>query len=104
MYSNFFFLMLRRPPRFTLFPYTTLFRSLAFYRAAPQTARLLRGKASSVNFKSVDCLPCRSINFKQIRLAREGNTAAQVLLLFLFARLWKCQVNDDNLNVSIAKF
>src|SRR5437870_6404020 len=25
--SSFFFLMLRRPPRFTLFPYTTLFRS-----------------------------------------------------------------------------
>src|SRR6185437_16919030 len=25
--ANFFFLMLRRPPRFTLFPYTTLFRS-----------------------------------------------------------------------------
>src|SRR2546425_8268795 len=28
MYS-FFFLMIRRPPRSTLFPYTTLFRSLA---------------------------------------------------------------------------
>src|SRR5256886_4689140 len=28
-YSNFFFLMIRRPPRSTLFPYTTLFRSLA---------------------------------------------------------------------------
>src|SRR3712207_7210998 len=27
----FFFLMIRRPPRSTLFPYTTLFRSLAFY-------------------------------------------------------------------------
>src|SRR3712207_9064482 len=26
-YSNFFFLMIRRPPRSTLFPYTTLFRS-----------------------------------------------------------------------------
>src|SRR5437667_6195292 len=26
----FFFLMLRRPPRSTLFPYTTLFRSLVF--------------------------------------------------------------------------
>src|SRR5687767_8693776 len=25
---NFFFLMMRRPPRSTLFPYTTLFRSL----------------------------------------------------------------------------
>src|SRR5688572_1927855 len=28
MYLSFFFLMLRRPPRSTLFPYTTLFRSL----------------------------------------------------------------------------
>src|SRR5258708_38338868 len=26
-YSHFFFLMIRRPPRSTLFPYTTLFRS-----------------------------------------------------------------------------
>src|SRR5260370_19918212 len=28
----FFFLMIRRPPRSTLFPYTTLFRSLRFGR------------------------------------------------------------------------
>src|SRR2546429_4635594 len=28
--SFFFFLMIRRPPRSTLFPYTTLFRSQAF--------------------------------------------------------------------------
>src|SRR3989442_4532641 len=27
MYEYFFFLMIRRPPRSTLFPYTTLFRS-----------------------------------------------------------------------------
>src|SRR3712207_7278572 len=27
MYLSFFFLMIRRPPRSTLFPYTTLFRS-----------------------------------------------------------------------------
>src|SRR3712207_7941329 len=27
-YNLFFFLMIRRPPRSTLFPYTTLFRSL----------------------------------------------------------------------------
>src|SRR2546429_9480911 len=27
----FFFLMIRRPPRSTLFPYTTLFRSAAFH-------------------------------------------------------------------------
>src|SRR5688572_30959425 len=28
MFSSFFFLMIRRPPRSTLFPYTTLFRSV----------------------------------------------------------------------------
>src|SRR5437868_9959044 len=36
MHSNFFFLMIRRPPSSTLFPYTTLFRS-----------RLPRGDAAS---------------------------------------------------------
>src|SRR2546421_9863601 len=37
----FFFLMIRRPPRSTLFPYTTLFRSCR--RAVPtQSARLAR--------------------------------------------------------------
>src|SRR2546430_13375546 len=34
----FFFLMIRRPPRSTLFPYTTLFRSEAFFAAG---ARLI---------------------------------------------------------------
>src|SRR5690554_7582852 len=31
MYFHFFFLMIPRPPRSTLFPYTTLFRSRATY-------------------------------------------------------------------------
>src|SRR3970040_2929579 len=30
LYTFFFFLMIRRPPRSTLFPYTTLFRSAEF--------------------------------------------------------------------------
>src|SRR3712207_9163863 len=38
---SFFFLMIRRPPRSTLFPYTTLFRSetsvQSGFRARPQT-------------------------------------------------------------------
>src|SRR2546430_10546207 len=35
----FFFLMIRRPPRSTLFPYTTLFRSSLAKRAANSPAR-----------------------------------------------------------------
>src|SRR2546422_8897273 len=36
----FFFLMIRRPPRSTLFPYTTLFRSLLLLRAWSARTRL----------------------------------------------------------------
>src|SRR5438034_8306288 len=37
--SFFFFLMIRRPPRSTLFPYTTLFRSAARLRRAGKASR-----------------------------------------------------------------
>src|SRR5258708_28584938 len=42
--STFFFLMIRRPPRSTLFPYTTLFRSVGFRLLAVcrRTADLMR--------------------------------------------------------------
>src|SRR5438034_8041860 len=41
----FFFLMIRRPPRSTLFPYTTLFRSLAL--------KLRRGHFRAVHHRAV---------------------------------------------------
>src|SRR3712207_8024072 len=39
MRSVFFFLMIRRPPRSTLFPYTTLFRSQRARRRWPRRVR-----------------------------------------------------------------
>src|SRR5256885_9977639 len=43
----FFFLMIRRPPRSTLFPYTTLFRSVCVqYRPRALWARMARRLAS----------------------------------------------------------
>src|SRR5215510_15230431 len=38
-YMFFFFLMIRRPPRSTLFPYTTLFRSTDGQRERPDEVR-----------------------------------------------------------------
>src|ERR1039458_10129636 len=38
--SGFFFLMIRRPPRSTLFPYTTLFRSGKCFRSQPRVRAL----------------------------------------------------------------
>src|SRR3712207_8194351 len=40
----FFFLMIRRPPRSTLFPYTTLFRSYRHRRGRRKSRDLRRGE------------------------------------------------------------
>src|SRR2546422_9389472 len=42
MFTLFFFLMIRRPPRSTLFPYTTLFRSVRHYTYGGDLARGVR--------------------------------------------------------------
>src|SRR2546427_8644434 len=49
----FFFLMIRRPPRSTLFPYTTLFRSHSLPRAPGA------GRAASARLAAVGGLPGR---------------------------------------------
>src|SRR5215216_7238984 len=61
----FFFLMIRRPPRSTLFPYTTLFRSLLWHhpggvavvgrRVVPQE----RSEEHTSELQSPDHLVCR---------------------------------------------
>src|SRR3712207_7308196 len=43
-----FFLMIRRPPRSTLFPYTTLFRSVDVVRSDDHARELLRRKVHFV--------------------------------------------------------
>src|SRR3712207_8928209 len=50
VFHLFFFLMIRRPPRSTLFPYTTLFRSLGagLLRGAGHHARALAAGARPV--------------------------------------------------------
>src|SRR6267154_1380276 len=47
-YFNFFFLMIRRPPRSTLFPYTTLFRSKGQLRRRKLRNRVRRGGPNRV--------------------------------------------------------
>src|SRR2546430_7189744 len=49
MAEHFFFLMIRRPPRSTLFPYTTLFRSRCSRAGATAGGRTeMRGRALAV--------------------------------------------------------
>src|SRR5256885_12770867 len=50
----FFFLMIRRPPRSTLFPYTTLFRSFMRFRSSFLLVLGLALGARAENLKSID--------------------------------------------------
>src|ERR1039457_2269744 len=61
----FFFLMIRRPPRSTLFPYTTLFRSLETRRGHPaprnvSRARILDGYRSEEHTSELQS-PCNLV-------------------------------------------
>ena len=52
--KNFFFLMIRRPPRSTLFPYTTLFRSLVQMDAANLKQMKLQLENEETEFRRMD--------------------------------------------------
>src|SRR5258705_11010333 len=57
--SFFFFLMIRRPPRSTLFPYTTLFRS---GRSRQRLVKILGASPSLCHTGPRECLDSKHIN------------------------------------------
>src|SRR3712207_7925552 len=91
----FFFLMIRRPPRSTLFPYTTLFRS-------DGGADLVGGRADH-DADLVDArLPDRFDGAKHDRLAADGN---QLLRAGVGDRDRKStRLNSSHANISYAVF
>src|SRR5258708_12159777 len=56
-----FFLMIRRPPRSTLFPYTTLFRSHKAYERSDRVVGSLAGCRRSVQVGALECVVKRAI-------------------------------------------
>src|SRR5436853_7298588 len=93
----FFFLIIRRPPRSTLFPYTTLFRSLR-YEVVPgfQSVAILyepeklQGKVPAIlNVNGHVGLPGKAVEYKQkrcINFAKHGILALN-LEWFFFGEL-----------------
>src|SRR2546422_5708691 len=80
--------MIRRPPRSTLFPYTTLFRSLFFAHAAPVKA--LRSIARS------------SIGMHSAAIARsEEHTSELQSRLHLVCRLLLEKKKNNIMNISL---
>src|SRR3712207_4812684 len=81
-----FFLMIRRPPRSTLFPYTTLFRS-------DSTADVLRPEAR------VD-----DLHFKGTGTSQATAITAGVAALALSADRKSTRLNSSHANISYAVF
>src|SRR5437667_6085905 len=54
----FFFLMIRRPPRSTLFPYTTLFRSVKSRREGDRVYFVINRYISPTNVCVLSCAFC----------------------------------------------
>src|SRR5438105_15906634 len=78
MFSFFFFLMIRRPPRSTLFPYTTLFRSVeaVFMPSEGRQTICISTQAGC----AVDCHFCLTAQLGLIRNLAAGEIVAQVLV------------------------
>src|SRR3712207_7290321 len=89
----FFFLMIRRPPRSTLFPYTTLFRSLAIVfcgtkRAVDEVAEGLRSRGYGVEALHGDMSqPLRDRATRAARERSEEHTSELQSRQYLVCRL-----------------
>src|SRR3982750_4950198 len=85
----FFFLMIRRPPRSTLFPYTTLFRSIVAHRAATigcyaplvRSCGDSRSEEHTSELQSRSDLVCRLLLEKKNKPARPTSRVAHSMWL-----------------------
>src|SRR5258708_38408211 len=80
----FFFLMIRRPPRSTLFPYTTLFRS-------PGSANAADKKRGRSRVKRRHRLSTDTVNGKRDRKSTRLNSSHQIISYAVFCLKKKIQ-------------
>src|SRR2546422_11513128 len=85
--SSVFFLMIRRPPRSTLFPYTTLFRSRNHRAAAAVWQTLLEGGAILVTHSYVLVETCALVQNRLGIDRSEEHTSELQSRLHLVCRL-----------------
>src|SRR6266581_8635809 len=84
---SFFFLMIRRPPRSTLFPYTTLFRSAARCSPRSRRSRRRRRRWGRLDRKSTRLNSSHpSISYAVFCLQKKNSHSRFYLLLLFYKR------------------
>src|SRR5258708_28905198 len=80
----FFFLMIRRPPRSTLFPYTTLFRSWDDVLADLAVAATARGHDGQVRARTADAAAWFGGHWRIDRKSTRLNSSHQIISYAVF--------------------
>src|SRR5229473_3875949 len=94
----FFFLMIRRPPRSTLFPYTTLFRSQAQHRT-PGAKKICVGSKGPRLRSEEHTSELQSLAYLVCRLLLEKKKNINFLLFFIKKKNKnKIKIKEINLN------
>src|SRR2546426_8597624 len=94
--SSFFFLMIRRPPRSTLFPYTTLFRSGRFLdQAAPLLHREERAFRSILKDRHNDLVEHAYTAHDEIEIDRKSTRLNSSHLVISYAVFCLKKKKDD---------
>src|SRR3712207_7320566 len=100
--------MIRRPPRSTLFPYTTLFRSIVntFYHGAleqqDREVALAKFRNGSINFLVTTDLAARGLDVPNIRYIRsEEHTSELQSRQYLVCRLLLEKKKQSSLHTTI---
>src|SRR5256886_14101135 len=88
MIQFFIFLIIRRPPRSTLFPYTTLFRSRPPQRHAPLVVVSVFGLVAIFLERVLVVFPSVSTSARLPFGARDLAITAGFLALFVLSRRW----------------
>src|SRR5256885_10759861 len=98
---SFFFLMIRRPPRSTLFPYTTLFRSIGVHRAMFRVLHLHKGEV--LGRCTVKIHPAAGVHREVRRVGRAQQSETQPIgVLRAVADRKSTRLNSSHLVISYA--
>src|SRR5258708_35291585 len=91
----FFFLMIRRPPRSTLFPYTTLFRSK---QNAKREMRLRLGKVTVADVLAAQPVTTNLLKFMRASIKMIGVSNLQSFIASMTQKLTLSDISDESKN------
>src|SRR2546428_10615234 len=96
--SIFFFLMIRRPPRSTLFPYTTLFRSQILKQNAKREMRLRLGKVTVADVLAAQPVTTNLLKFMRASIKMIGVSNLQSFIASMTQKLTLSDISDESKN------